>query len=37
MKEFFQYTWSIMKQDFRDQFAPIRAIRNWVKKHDTKQ
>jgi len=34
MKEFFQYTWAVMKQDFKAQLAPFRAFYHWVKKND---
>ena len=34
MKEFFQYSWGVIKQDFRAQFAPFRALRNIIRKYD---
>jgi hypothetical protein len=30
MKEFFHYTKELLMQDFRAQFAPILAIRNFI-------
>jgi hypothetical protein len=33
MKEFLQYTKELLVQDFRAQFAPIIAIRNFIKRY----
>jgi hypothetical protein len=30
MKEFLQYTKEVLAEDFRAQFAPILAIRNFI-------
>lgn len=31
--EFCQYTWNLIKEDFRAQLVPIKAIRNWLKRN----
>lgn len=33
MKEFLHYTKELLVQDFRAQFAPIIAIRNFIRRY----
>lgn len=33
MKEFWAYTLNLIAEDFRAQFAPIRAIRNFIARN----
>lgn len=33
MKEFLNYTWGLMKEDFKDQLKPFIAINRWIDRN----